>query len=95
VARGHDLGTFPAPTTVTLQDTALAQYTHHIIETTEGNAIPSTNVEPDSVILFRIYRDPAHANDTFENDAFLVNFDLHFEADGQRTNEKVSPFTKR
>ena len=94
VAKGHDLGTFGAPTTITLTDTALPQYTHQIIETTEGNAISSTNIEPDTVILFRLYRDPANGSDTFENDAFLVQLDLHYESDGRKTNEKTSPFTK-
>ena len=95
IAKGHSGGTFPAPTTVTLQQTAAAQYTHQIIETSEGEAFASTNLEPDSVILVRIYRDPADENDTFADDAFLINVDLHYEADGALTHEKVRPFTKK
>ncbi|MCK5612981.1 hypothetical protein KAR91_64500 [Candidatus Pacearchaeota archaeon] len=82
VAKGHSGGAFPAPTTVSLQQTAGAQYTHQIIETSDGNAIAATNLEPDTVIIVRIYRDPADGNDTFENDAFLINVDLHYEGDG-------------
>jgi hypothetical protein len=95
VSKGHSGGTFPAPTTISLVETAGAQYTHQIIETSEGNAIPSTNLEPDSIIMMRIYRDPADGADTFENDAFLLFIDLHVECDGKLTNEKVSPFTKQ
>ena len=94
VAKGHSAGAFPAPTTISLQQTAAAQYTHHIIETLEANAIVSTNLEPDSVIMMRIYRDPTDGNDGFEDDAFLLFVDLHIEADGNFTNEKVTPFTK-
>ena len=94
VSKGHSGGIFPAPTTISLQETAEAQYTHQIIETSEGNAIPATNLEPDSVIIMRVYRDPADGNDTFEDDAFLLFVDLHVECDGRLTNEKVRPFTK-
>lgn len=95
VSKGHSGGTFPATTTVALQQTADAQYTHHLIETSTVNAIPATNLEPDSVILFRVFRDPAHASDTFENDAFLLYFDIHVQSDGILTREKVRPFTKK
>jgi hypothetical protein len=95
VSKGHSGGTFPSPTTISLQETAGPQYTHHVIETIEGNAIPSTDLEPDSLIIARIYRDPTDANDTFEDDAFLLNVDLHYESDGSLTNEKVRPFTKK
>ncbi len=91
VAKGHSGGVFPATTTVELTQTAAAQYTHQIIE---GAAIPSTNLEADTVILCRIFRDPAHASDTFENDAFLLQIDFHYESDLILTNEKTRPFTK-
>lgn len=95
VSKGHSGGIFPAPTTISLQQTAEAQYTHHIIETSEGNAIPATDLEPDTVVIIRIYRDPTDGNDDFEDNAFLLNVDLHYESDGMLTNEKVRPFTKK
>ncbi|MCK5601079.1 hypothetical protein KAR91_04365 [Candidatus Pacearchaeota archaeon] len=95
VSRAFSLGGFPAPTSIELQQTAGAQYIQHVIEVSEGNAIPATNIEPDSMILLRLYRDPAHANDDFGNDAFIVGLDLHYESDGSLTNEKAAPFTKR
>ncbi len=88
-------GIFPAATTVTLTDTPATQFEHRLIETSTGNAIPITNVEPDTVIMFRVFRDPANENDTFENDAFLLYLDLHFQSDNTLSNEKVTPFTKR
>ena len=95
VSKGHSGGTFPAATTVELQQTAGAQYTHHIIETSTDDAIVSTEIEPDTVIMVRVFRDPGHENDTFEDDAFLLFIDMHFQSDGTLTNEKVRPFTKR
>lgn len=94
VSKGHSGGIFPAITTVSLQQTAAAQYTHHIIETSEGDAIAATNLEPDTVIMVRLYRDPTDGSDDFGEDAFLLFIDLHIESDGNLTNEKVRPFTK-
>lgn len=94
VSKGHSGGVFPAATTISLVQTAAAQYTHQIIETSDGDAIAATNLEPDTVIQFRIYRDPADGADTFEDNAFLLYFDCHVSSDRILTNEKVSPFTK-
>lgn len=95
VSKGHSQGIFPAATTINLIQTAAAQYTHQIIEASDGDAIDATNLEPDSVVQFRVYRDPTDGADTFENDAFLIYFDCHVESDGKLTNEKIAPFTKR
>lgn len=94
VAKGHSGGVFPSTTSFALTQTADAQYTHHIIETGDGDAIDATNLEPDSVILFRVYRDAGDGADTFGDDAFLLYFDMHFTSDRILTHEKVSPFTK-
>jgi len=94
VSKGHSVGAFPTTTLLTLTQTAGAQYTHHIIEVSSTDAIASTNVEPDSLVLLRIYRDPTVTTDTFANDAYLLQVDLHYQSDGRFTNEKVSPFTK-
>ncbi len=95
VSKGHSGGTFPAATTISLIQTAAAQYTHHLIETSTANAIASAEIEPDSVILFRLFRDSSDEDDTFADDAFLLYFDIHFQSDLTLTNEKVRPFTKR
>lgn len=95
VSKGHSGGTFPATTTVSLIQTAAAQYTHHIIETSTADAIPVDEVEPDSVVLFRVFRDSGDPEDTFADDAFLLFFDIHYQVDTTLTNEKVRPFTKR
>ncbi len=95
VSKGHSGGVFPAATTISLIQTAGAQYTHHLIETSTADAITSAELEPDSVIMFRIFRDSGDGEDTFADDAFLLYFDIHFQSNLTLTNEKVRPFTKR
>lgn len=93
VITGFSSGVFPASTTVSVTETAGTQYAHQISEVSEGDAIPSTNLEPDSVVVIRLFRDPTDGSDTFENDAFLINVDLHYQSRLTYTNEKVRPFT--
>jgi len=93
VAKGHSVGAYPASTTISKVQTAGAQYTHHIAEVSDDDAIPSDNVEPDSVVIMRISRDPADVADTFENNAYLIAVDIHYQSKILYTNEKVSPFT--
>ncbi len=92
IAKGFSQEVFPAITTLTMQQAAGTQYYHQIVES--NTSIPAASIEADSVVLVRIYRDSAHGSDDFEDDAFLVQVDLHYESDGRRTNEKTSPFTK-
>ena len=92
IAKGFNQEAFPAPTSITMQQAAGTQYYHQIVEA--SSPIPASDIEADSVVLMRIYRDSGHGNDTFGNDAFLVQMDLHYESDGRRTNEKISTFTK-
>lgn len=94
IARGHNVQAYPAPTTIYLQQTALAQYTHHIIEASDAQAIPFVNAEPDSLVKITVFRDPTDVNDTFAGTAFLDFIDLHVETDGFLTQEKTRPFTK-
>jgi hypothetical protein len=93
VSKGHSVGTFGASTTVSKVQTAAAQYTHHIAEVADGDVIPATNVEADSVVLIRLFRDPSDGADTFADDAYLVAIDLHYKSQMCLTNEKASPFT--
>jgi len=95
VAKGHSVGTYPSNTAISVTQVAGAQFAHHIAEVSETDAIPSTSIEPDSVVIVTLSRNPADAADTFENDAYLIAIDLHYQSTGLYTNEKVSPFTQR
>lgn len=93
IARGYGAGTFAAPTTLSTTRPALAQYVHDISDDDDMPLASITELEPDSIILGRIYRDPADVADTFENDAFLIQVDMHYQRDKLGTPERNRPFT--
>lgn len=93
IARGYGAGTYPAPSTLTTVQAAPAQYVHEITDDDDMTIPASVEFEPDSVLLGRIYRNPADAADTFENDAFLIQVDMHYERSHIGTIERNRPFT--
>lgn len=93
IAKGYGVSTYAAPTTLSSTQTAGAQYTHHITDDDDMPLASIAQLEPDSVIIGRVYRDPADVADTFENDAFLIQIDMHYERDKVGTPERNRPFT--
>jgi hypothetical protein len=71
-------GTFGNTTllTGTADSTDSTQYKHLVA--TVGT-ISGTGMKISDVIICRIFRDPAHASDTYGADAFLHEIDFHFE----------------
>lgn len=95
-ARGYGTDAFPATTTIYIEQAASGTALKHMIaEPTEGSGIAGTNFEPDGVLMCRIFRDAAHANDTLTDAAFGIFADLHYYSDGFETNERNRTFTKR
>ena len=90
MAKGYETQAFGASTTLTSTQTASSQYYHHI--TPDDMSLDTTNMEPDSLILCRLYRDPTDAADTFADDAFLIQVDMHYERDKNGTKERNRPF---
>lgn len=90
-ARGYGKDVFPAETVLSTVQAAGAQYEHSITDD-DDMAIPGT-LEPDAISLCRIFRDPADAADTFEDDAFIHHIDVHYEIGQQGTDERNRPFT--
>jgi hypothetical protein len=90
--KGHNQAAFPASTTIYLEDnvTGADQYGHRIIEDTAGITMP----EVDSLILMRVFRDAAHANDTFPDAAFGLTCDIHYRADRFATKGKTPDFNE-
>jgi hypothetical protein len=95
-ARGYGVEAFPATTTIYVEQAASGTaYTHMIAEPAEADGVLLPNAEPDGIIMCRVFRDGAHANDTCTDDAFGLFADLHFQSDGYFTNERNRAFTKR
>lgn len=88
IARGYGAGTFSAPTTMTSVQAAPAQYVHQISSDDDMVITNSVEVEPDSLLLLRIYRDPVDAEDTFANDAYVFQIDMHYERSHIGTTER-------
>lgn len=94
VAKGHGQGNasvFPSSTTVYVEQSVTnQQYMHLITETPEGSAIPPDFVEPDSLILMRIFRDSV--NDTYPGSVFVFAADLHYQIARLSTRNKAPDF---
>ena len=98
-AKGHDQAAFSAPfnTSVT-QATSSTQYQHMIAEVQLSASSPSAtqldsdDIEPDGVILVRMYRKSSDAGDTLTQDPFVHYVDLHYQVDRFGTKNKAPDF---
>jgi hypothetical protein len=80
LAKGHQQMAFGPTTTIYVEQAATGvQYMHYVAEVSEADAIPGTLIEPDTMILCRVFRDATHPNDTFDDQVFGVALDLHYE----------------
>lgn len=94
VAKGHNQQAFPATTTIYLEQAASGTaYKHMIVEASDGQAFLA-NVEPDSLVLMRVFRDGGHANDTCTDQAFGLMCDVHYQVDHWATKNKAPNFYK-
>lgn len=93
VAKGHQQASFPATTTVYVEQASTGTaYMHYVAEVSTGNAISGVNIEPDTLILMRVFRDAGHANDTFNAPVYGIALDLHYQADRATTPNKAPNF---
>lgn len=93
VAKGHQQEAFPAPTTIYVEQASNGTpYMHYVAEFSDAQAIPGSLVEPDSLIIARIFRDPTHINDTLEAPVFGLCLDMHYQADRATTPNKSPNF---
>lgn len=95
MAKGHQQEAFPASTTVYVNDTIAvnSQFQHRVAEVAEAQALVA--LEPDSLILCRIFRDASHIDDTFPNGAFGFTADIHYQKTKWGTINKSPDFNAR
>ena len=95
-AQGHGVDFFPASTTLYLEETISSdkQYMHFVTEVADDAAIVDENIIPDTLVLFRTFRDAAHANDTFPDPVFGWFLDLHYQIARAGTKNKSPDFYK-
>ena len=93
--RGDSTGNVAFPATQTLYVDQVADgtnYKHYVAESAEDQGIPHDSIEPDVVVMVRIFRDASHVNDTFPDPVFGFTFDLHYECDRFSTINRTPPF---
>lgn len=87
---------FPATQTVYIETTveANSQYKHIVGEVTDADALNGQDFafETDGVLMCRIFRDAAHANDTYAGTVIGIFADLHYQSDRDATINKAAPF---
>ena len=96
-ARRHDstgLRVFPEPSTIYIDFAVPANsaYTHFVAEAAQGAGIPGADIEVDGMIMTRVFREPAHANDTFVGSVWAITADLHIEVDRHATPNRAPNF---
>ncbi len=97
LAKGHQQAVgsvFPATTTVYVEQTITepSRWKHFVAEVSDLDAISSENVEPDTVIKTRIFRDATHVNDTYPGDVHAWQADMHYQANRFATINKSPNF---
>ena len=97
-SKGHNQAAFSAPVTATIDiATSSTQYQHLITEVQIAATSPSASqidyddLEPDGVLLVRVYRDAGDAADTATQTVFLHFADLHYMTGGRFGTRNKSP----
>lgn len=89
VAKSHDQETFPAIQTSTITYTTSAvQYRHQITSDLVG--LTSSSLEPDAMILGKLYRDGAGGSNL--GSQFALSLDFHYQADRYGTSQRLPPW---
>jgi len=98
-AKGHNQAAFGAPITTFVTQTASGtQYQHMIAEVQLSSSTPSASLldsddmEPDGIIIIRVYRDPADVADTLNQAPFLHFIDVHYQSTNMATKNKAPNF---
>lgn len=93
IAKGHGQAAFPTESTTVYVNHAFTsgkQYFHMVTEVPEIDAILSSEVEPDSVIKMRIFRDAV--NDSHNENIHAWQADLHYQVARIGTINKAPNF---
>ena len=96
LAKGHGQEAFTSPTTVYVEQAGSGTaYQHQLVQVAEGDGILTESLEPNSVLMFRVFRDGAHANDTFTGNAFGLYLGLHYQRIREGTLNKEPDFYRK
>ena len=98
-AKGHNQAAYPAGKLVTLSEQASAvQYQHMLIEAQLSSAggsaslMDTASIEPDMLVLCRVFRDPADPVNTLNQGPFLLEVDVHYQSTNIGTKQRAPNF---
>ncbi len=81
-------GTFSTPQTISVTDPSDGiAWKHQVVELP---TISGTGLGISSMIVCRLYRDPADSSDTYTPDAAFLQFDVHYEIDTLGSSEEYT-----
>ncbi|MCP5006179.1 MAG: hypothetical protein GY941_19895 [Planctomycetes bacterium] len=91
LALGHNQEAFPVSETIYVEQAAAeVDRMHQIAEYAPG--IDFAALEPDILLVMRVFRDGTHVNDTYPNAVFGLCADIHYLADRETTPNKAPDF---
>jgi len=98
-SKGHNQDFFPVSKTLAVVQTAATVAFQHMIAEVQlsvsgGSAtqIDTARVEPDGIILVRMFRDPADAADTLSDPPYAHFCDVHYQSTNVGTKAKAPSF---
>ncbi len=99
VAKGHqqEVGSIFDNTKIVYTHTKIIsskndRFKHFVTEVSDADAIPQIGLEPDTIILMRIFRDANSKLDTYPADIFGITADIHYQAGQHATPYKRPDF---
>ena len=94
VAKSHGNGEFGASSLIYLEATYSenGDINNEYLEASLAQAIPATDLEPDSVIALRVFRDGRNNNDTFGGNVFLLSTMVKYQAARISTKNRTPDF---
>lgn len=93
IAKGHQQEAFSEPITVYVEQTTDGTaFKHYIAEVPDLLAISGVGIEPDTIIMLRVFRDATNPADTLDALAYGICVDLHYQADKATTLNKKPNF---
>ena len=93
LAKGYETEIFGPSVTMSTIQAAGTQYLHHVTADSDMVIPASSSLEPDTIIIGRIFRNADDVQDTFSGVALLTNIDMHYIASRVGTIEEDRPFT--
>ena len=93
IAKGHQQMPFSNTVIVYVEQTTTGvPYMHYVAEVSDDDAISGVGLEPDTMILTRVFRDALHPNDTYDDQVFGICLDLHYQVAQQASPNKRPNF---